>query len=156
MANFLDDESRDNGAKRSPSHPTIESLAQIIEERDRLYRARWEAQESKFAAAFAAQEKAVDAALLAAKEAVQKAEAANEKRFESVNEFRQTLSDQTNTFMPRAEFDRAMQAMSEKLDVLRAYKDADSGRSIGLSAGWGVLVGVVGIALALASFFFRR
>lgn len=138
------------------TEPPNLQLSQLIDERDRQYLARWEAQQSAIAAAFAAQEKAIAAALLAAKEAVQKAELATEKRFESVNEFRQTLSDQTQTFMPRAEFDRAMAAMNEKLDVLKAYKDSDSGRSIGLSAGWGVLVGVAGLALAVAAFFFRR
>jgi hypothetical protein len=35
--------------------------------------------------------------------AVNKAENATEKRFESVNEFRNTLTDQQRTFMPRSE-----------------------------------------------------
>jgi len=35
--------------------------------------------------------------------AVNKAEAATEKRFESVNEFRAQLGDQSRTFMPRIE-----------------------------------------------------
>ena len=46
---------------------------------------------------------AVQAALASAREAVNKAEAANEKRFAAVNEFRQTLSDQAATFPTRTE-----------------------------------------------------
>lgn len=42
-------------------------------------------------------------ALDASKEAIIKAETANEKRFDSVNEFRQTLTDQARTFMARTE-----------------------------------------------------
>jgi len=43
----------------------------------------------------------VKLALDASQAAVNKAEHATEKRFESVNEFRQQLSDQAGTFMPR-------------------------------------------------------
>ena len=52
---------------------------------------------------FDAQEKAVAAALAAAKEAVLKAEVSNDKRFESVNEFRNTLKDQQGTYVTRTE-----------------------------------------------------
>jgi hypothetical protein len=124
---------------------SIETLAAIIDERDRQYRERWESQE-----------KALAAALAAVKEAVEKAEAANGARFASVNEFRQTLSDQTATFMPRAEFDRAIGSLNEKLDVLRAYKDSDAGRTMGLSSGWGALLALVGVGIAVASIILRN
>jgi hypothetical protein len=63
-----------------------------------------------------AQQRAIDSALLAAKELnAQALQAANErfaafvaatdKRFESVNEFRGTLSDQATTLLPRAEYE---------------------------------------------------
>jgi len=48
-------------------------------------------------------DKAIQAALVSAEKAVGKAEAASERRFEGVNEFRQTLSDQAATFPTRGE-----------------------------------------------------
>ena len=48
-------------------------------------------------------DKAIQAALVSAEKAVAKAEAASERRFEGVNEFRQTLSDQAATFPTRNE-----------------------------------------------------
>ena len=58
-----------------------------------------------------ANQEAVQAALQAAKEAVAKAETAMDKRFDGVNEFRQTLSDQAASFPTRAE----MKAEVEKV-----------------------------------------
>jgi leucyl aminopeptidase (aminopeptidase T) len=69
-------------------------------------------------AALVAQEKAVAAALAASKEAVTKAEVANEKRFDGVNEFRQALSDQTNTFLPRSEYDVNHKTLQKQMDTL--------------------------------------
>jgi len=65
---------------------------------------RFDAQQEAVATAMVAQEKAVLAAMAAAEKAVTKAEVASEKRFESVNEFRKALSDQTSTFITRMEF----------------------------------------------------
>ena len=61
------------------------------------------AQQTAMQTALTAAERAVATALLSAEKAVTKAELAADKRFEAVNEFRQTLSDQTATFMPRTE-----------------------------------------------------
>jgi hypothetical protein len=55
-------------------------------------------------AALVAQEKAVSAAMEAANKATSKAERAANDRFEAVNEFRQTLTDQASTFVTNAEF----------------------------------------------------
>ncbi len=100
-------------------------------------------------AAFAAQKSAVEAALAAAKEAVQKAETAANSKFDSVNEFRGQLADYQRTLMPRAEVAVMMGAMQEKLDALTHRMDRNDGRSGGLNAGWGYLVGAVGLAAAV-------
>jgi hypothetical protein len=105
-------------------------------------------------AAFNAQEKATAAALAAAERAVGKSEIASEKRFDAVNEFRAQLSDQAVTFLPRAEFDRVTASLTDKieasnksfidrLDDLRSYRDTTSGKSVGLNAGWAILVALV-------------
>ncbi len=67
---------------------------------------------------FRAMDEKTTLALANSKEAINKAEVATEKRFDSVNEFRQTLSDQTATFMPRAEATVTFANMGEKFDAL--------------------------------------
>lgn len=82
---------------------------------------RFKAQEQAVAAALAAQEKAVAAALAAADRAVSKAELAAERRFESVNEFRQTLTDQAATFLPRREYESAHASIVEKVESVQKF-----------------------------------
>jgi hypothetical protein len=98
-------------------------LTAIYDERDLRYQQR-----------FDAQTKAVEAALLAAKEAVIKAELAMEKRFDGVNEFRETLSDQAAQFVTLAQFTE-----------LKERVDRSEGRSSGLNAGWGILLGAAAL-----------
>jgi|ERR1051326_2162380 hypothetical protein len=56
-------------------------------------------------AALTAQDEKVQLALTSAEKAITKAETATEKRFEAVNEFRQTLSDQAATFATKEKVD---------------------------------------------------
>ena len=71
----------------------IQAVMKIMDERDLRYQQRFDAQTL-----------AIKDALLAAEKAVTKAEVATERRFEGVNEFRQTLSDQAAKFITRTEF----------------------------------------------------
>jgi hypothetical protein len=48
-------------------------------------------------------------------EAISKSDMAGEKRFESVNEFRSTLTDQAATFMPRAEAVSKLDSISDRV-----------------------------------------
>jgi len=106
---------------------------------------RFRAAEEAVRAALAAQEKAVAAALGAAERAVLKAEAAAEKRFESVNEFRGSLSDQASLLMPRSEAQVELRNLREKIEVLTLKVEAMSGKSAGYSAGWLILLGAVAL-----------
>jgi len=159
---------------------TVESLKEhftkVFTESDRRYEERFIAQEKAVNTAFVAsekavntaliaQEKAINSALIAAKEAVLKAESATEKRFEAVNEFRQTLSDQTATFIPRAEaIQRAEQnaekitaldkRMTDALSDINSRLDRTAGKSSGVDAFWGYLVGAVGLLAAVISIIF--
>lgn len=96
---------------------------------------------------FEAQEKAVTAALQAQKEAVIKAETAAERRFESVNEFRQQLSDQAVTFMPRREAE-------QRLGVLEAQGNRQGGREDGAGRFGATLISIASILIAAASVAF--
>lgn len=116
---------------------------------------------------FQAQEKAVVAALASAKEAVAKAEIASEKRLDLLNEFRGQLGDQATTFMPRIEAEQRMAAFAEKfadsdrrhsdrLSALESRQDRNEGRSKGLDASWGYLIGavmLVGAVIAIVVVF---
>ena len=85
---------------------------------------------------FDAQEKAMQAALIAADRAVLKAEAASEKRFESVNEFRSVLTAQSATLATKAEVEAATKGLTDKIDgpsgvarLLDRYMSRDTGRN---------------------------
>lgn len=60
-------------------------------------------------------DKRLTAAMDAAEKAVLKAESASEKRFDSVNEFRAQLADQTARFMPRSEVAALIESLGDKL-----------------------------------------
>lgn len=98
---------------------------------------------------FIAQEQAVQAALTSAKDAVHKAEMASEKRFEGVNEFRATLSDQASTFISRTEVDQRMKGIDEKVDIIMGRMDRLEGRSGGMDASFVKLVSMVAMAGAI-------
>lgn len=80
-------------------------------------------------------------------------EAATKYAQEKANEFRGQLKDQAERFMPRQEAEKSMVANAEKTDAIAARMDRTEGRSVGISAGWGWLVGAVGLAAALISIF---
>ena len=64
-----------------------------------------------------------------------KAEIATEKRFESMNEFRQQLSDQARTFMPRAESESQHTALNDKLIAMEnSFITRINGLSVELKA----------------------
>jgi DNA-binding SARP family transcriptional activator len=106
----------------------VNALRTLIDERDVRYNQRFQAQQEALTAALSAAKEAVAAALLAADRAVSKAELAAEKRFESVNEFRGALSDQTAKLLPRVEADARFSNLEEKINRL---DKADAGRSGG-------------------------
>lgn len=93
-------------------------------------------------------EKRVDAAMAAVEKATIKSEAAIEKRFESVNEFRQQLADQQATFARKAEVELALKAVNDKTDQLMSQLQLTKGHSSGFNAAWGILITVVTLLLS--------
>lgn len=104
---------------------------------------------------FDAQQAAVEAALASADRAVQKAEAASDKRFASVNEFRQALGDSARLTMPRSEAEQQFKAMTEKVDELTKRLNARDEQGRGLSEGWTMLIAAVGLVAVLWALFFK-
>jgi hypothetical protein len=122
--------------------PVLDHVLALLAEKDLRDQQRFEAQSS-----------AITAALLAAEKAVSKAETAAERRFEAVNEFRQTLSDQAATLMGRKEFEAFREGYSERHAALIARVDKAEGRSSGAGALWGYLAGAIGVLVALVGLF---
>jgi hypothetical protein len=89
---------------------------QQAEDHRRMLDERYATQTKALDAAFKAAEQAVAVALSNAEKATTKAEAAADKRFDAVNEFRQVLTDQTATFLPRTEYDTAHAALNDRVN----------------------------------------
>lgn len=93
----------------------------------------------------------LQALILSQDKAIQKAEAAAEKRFESVNEFRATLSDQQRDLATKSEVNLRFTAIEERLTMSIENAREMLGRGQGLAAGWGYLVGAIGIGAAIVT-----
>ena len=95
--------------------------------------------------------------------AITKADAANEKRFEGVNEFRNTLQDQQRTFMTRTEYQAAHSSLETLLtasvksltDTILTQKERidklDNLKQGGQNV-WLLIVGVIAIGMSVVSF----
>lgn len=127
----------------------------IIEANDTRYSQRFEASKEAISSALNAAKEAIAAALTSQDRAVQKAEAASEKRFESVNEFRSTLADQQRTLMPRQEAEIMFRGFTDKITALELRMTETTGSRMGIGQGWGYAAGAVGLVLAVAAFAMR-
>jgi len=96
----------------------------------------------------------VSAAMAASEKAVLKAETANEKRFDSVNEFRQAMKDQQDNFANKAETNLRLDEMAKRLDRVTTGMETSSGRSSGVTMvafglAWLVTTGIAVLAIFL-------
>lgn len=107
---------------------------------------------ARYEVMFANAEKSVHAALNSADTAIKKAEAASDKRFEGVNEFRATLADQQRMLMPRAETEEAIKRICERLMKLEDGASERRAKYQGMGAMWGIIIAVLG-AVSLVSGF---
>ena len=82
--------------------------------------------------------------------AITKAEQATEKRFEGVNEFRNTLSDQQRTFVPRLEYEGGHLELTNRVNDLRARLDKIENMKQGGNVVWAYVI--AGISLVIAIF----
>lgn len=123
---------------------TIDSLhshlKELMNERDRRYEQR-----------FAAQEKAVATA-----------NQANEKRLDSVNEFRAQMADLQATFMPRVEaeqrigqvdqkIDASVKVRSDQVSTINSRLDLMAGKSTGSNAFVGYIVAAAAVGASIAA-----
>ena len=141
--------------QRSPKGWTLDTLAthltQKIDDVEIRTQERFSLSKQAVDAALQAAEKAISAAMAAAEKAVTKAETAAEKRFDSVNEFRAAMKDQTVNFADKTQVDFRLGTIEKKIDNW-------TGQVTGISSMWGIIIGIVGLAFGLigiATFILR-
>jgi hypothetical protein len=123
--------------------PIREHLTALIIESDKRNDDRFRAADLRNEERFRAQGEAVSTAMSAAEKAVLKAEAAADRRFEAVNEFRGALNDMVSTLMPRSEANQRFLALSEKVEQIMLRLEKNEGAGGGLRAGWGYILGAI-------------
>jgi hypothetical protein len=132
-----------------------EHMTALIAANDQRYEQRFVDSQTAVGAALSAARTAVDAALSAAKEAVAKAETASEKRFEGVNEFRATLSDQQRTLMPRAESELRFNAAETRIAKIEQALGERRAQNTGARESWGLIVGAILALIGILTFALR-
>jgi len=110
-------------------HQTVEQIATAMPRTE--CGARMTGLSADYVQRIEGQRAAMEAAMDAADKAVSKAEVANEKRFESVNEFRQQLGDQTKAFVTRLEHDQLRDSIHERIRDLTTRADREAGKDSG-------------------------
>ena len=138
----------------SPHGWTLDTLEEYLSSKikalDSFTSAESRAAKEAVSAALAAVKEQSSAAMLAAEKAILKAESATEKRFEAVNEFRQTLSDQAANFLSRNEFQSSSASLVDKIDAL----DKRVSKAENLDAGKDTYSGRIGYLILGAFAFF--
>jgi hypothetical protein len=98
----------------------------------------------------------VNAAMASAEKAILKAETATEKRFDSVNEFRQAMRDQQESFANKSETNMRLEDITKRLDRVDTGMGTASGKAAGLLmaallGGWAITT-----AIAIVAIFWRH
>lgn len=148
-----------------------EHLIALIEGNDRRYQESFAGADKAVGAALAAQKELTNAAFASSEKAIVKAEDAQRDYNVRSNEFRGQLDDQAQTLMPRSETAVLIHSLedklyttgktnSDKIDELGKKLDSMStrlttieGKSTGMGAMWGYILGALGGAAILYELF---
>ena len=141
--------------KHSSNEWTPENLyhffMRVIESNDSKYAQRFNDLQHYIQAAVDYQKESIHASLKSAETAVLKAEMASEKRFDAVNEFRNTLADQQRTLMPRSEAEIVSKGIDSRLDEISNKLMIRQGEKRGTTETYAGMVSIISIIIALAS-----
>ena len=135
--------------QKDPGVGIREFVERVLHERHLLYEKQFEAAQTAVAAALAAQKEAIAAALTAQKEAVVKAENKQDSYNATHNDLVRQMGAQYEHMMPRTEALGLFENLRTQVAELKVVAAAGAGKSAGFSAGWGLLVGAVGLAGAI-------
>ena len=126
----------------APGWSQLEAVARVMDEREKRYEEQFRAIRDSMALALASAEKAV-----------LKAEGAADKRFDAVNEFRQTLSDQAAHFaradLVSAQFESIEKRLTELTQSVTSFHASQLSKSQAYSSGFGFIATGIGIAGAI-------
>ena len=98
----------------------------------------------------------VNAAMASAEKAILKAETATEKRFDSVNEFRQAMRDQQETFASKSETNLRLEELAKRLDRISSGLELSNGKHSGVLSVAVGLAWLITTAIALLAIFLRH
>jgi hypothetical protein len=118
--------------------------SRLADERDRRYTERHEAQRELAAE----RDRRYTERFLAQEEALKVARDSWKRELAGVNELRGQLNDVIDTKAEKGETNIRIDGVDRKVDELTKTVTSGGGRSAGLNAGWGYLLGAIG-ALAL-------
>ncbi len=130
-------------------------LSQKIDENDRRYEQRYQHTIDEANAREQAARENLTATLAATKLAVDKSEAANERRFEGVNEFRNAMQDQAARYTTRVESEARFANTIGQLSKITERLDRLEGSGAGMGKLWGLLIGGAGVLLLALEVFLR-
>lgn len=132
------------------------SFARQIEQGDLALREHIDQQIGQIQAALLSVEKLMAQRHESSERAIAKAESATERRFDSVNEFRAQLSDQTRTFLPREVAETQFAEIRKTQSLIAARMDRTEGGSTerrqtiqGLSSQAQLMIGVVALIVTV-------
>jgi len=129
----------------------IDGLRELIDERDRRYEERDASRRTAVEAALAAAKEQTRASFDASEKAIVKAESAQTSYNIAHNDLAKKMDDQNKATMPRTETEQRFRSIEEKISDLREAQVSMTGKSMGLSTGWALLVGAVGLIATLIS-----
>jgi hypothetical protein len=138
-----------------PDTPDINSEIAALKASQTAFRELMDERDKRYMLRSSSQDVAVASALAAADKALSKAENAMEKRFDAVNEFRQTLSDQTAQFARKTEIQPTLDGQSQRITELASSFTNHLAKGTGINQAWGYLVaaiGAAGVLVAIAEF----
>ena len=102
------------------------------------------------------QREIVSTALQSSERAITKSENAHEKRLDSMNEFRQQLKDQQQTFIPRLEYEQNHRTLDDKISLNLRMIEKNEGKSSGIYIAWMVFISLFGIATTLIAIVWHK
>jgi len=133
----------------------FKAFRELMNERDRRYTERAEADQRALAAALAAVKENTAASFQASKEAVAKTEQGQTAYNATHNDLTRKMENQYQTMLPRHEAEARFHSIIEKIAELREYRSTDVGKDKGMEKTWGWVAAVVMSIIALAGLYLR-
>jgi membrane-associated HD superfamily phosphohydrolase len=123
----------------------IEALGKLLDEREERTKDRFSAMEKAVATAFQNSERAID-----------KADASNQRHFAQVNEFRQSLQDQTSKYLEKTVYDVQHKMLADKLETIYVRFTQMEAKSVVSQWIFGIVVALAAPSVAIIIYLFER